>query len=88
MLSPQYLKPKKESSIDIPFKSPRRANEVKKVKDVIDERIPNRRISKYQGLSIDDFIIGKTLGQGRFGSAHLAIEKMTGAIFALKKVKK
>lgn len=32
--------------------------------------------------------MGKSLGQGRFGTAHMAVDKATGALFALKKVKK
>jgi serine/threonine protein kinase len=39
-------------------------------------------------MTLDDFIIGKSLGQGRFGTAHIAFHKHTGAIFAIKKVKK
>lgn len=41
-----------------------------------------------QKLTIDDFYIGKSLGQGRFGTAHMAFHKASGAIFAIKKVKK
>jgi serine/threonine protein kinase len=37
---------------------------------------------------IEDFIFGKTLGQGRFGTAYLAFHKSSGGIFAIKKVKK
>jgi len=39
-------------------------------------------------MTLDDFIVGKSLGQGRFGTAHIAFHKHTGAIFAIKKVKK
>lgn len=41
-----------------------------------------------QNVSLDDFIVGKSLGQGKFGTAHIAFHKKSGAIFAIKKVKK
>lgn len=44
--------------------------------------------AKTHKVSIDDFIIGKSLGQGRFGTAYMAVDKVTGSLFALKKVKK
>jgi serine/threonine protein kinase len=37
---------------------------------------------------LEDFAIGKMLGQGKFGIAHIAFHKSTGAVFAIKKVKK
>jgi serine/threonine protein kinase len=39
-------------------------------------------------VTINDFQIGKMLGEGRFGSVHQVIHKSTGAIFALKKIPK
>lgn len=32
--------------------------------------------------------MGKTLGEGRFGSVHQVLHKETGAMFALKKIPK
>ena len=39
-------------------------------------------------VTINDFQMGKTLGEGRFGSVHQVTHKYTGAIFALKKISK
>jgi aurora kinase len=39
-------------------------------------------------LTLEDFTLGKKLGEGRFGVVWLAIHKLTGAIFALKKIAK
>lgn len=50
----------------------------------------NRQGKSYgQGkLTLQDFVVGRCLGQGRFGTAYVAFHKKTGAIFAIKKVKK
>lgn len=40
------------------------------------------------GMKIRDFVIGKSLGEGRFGSVYQVFHQPTGAIFALKKVPK
>lgn len=37
---------------------------------------------------IDDFKIGRKLGEGKFGCVYQAIHKKTGFLFALKKMKK
>lgn len=37
---------------------------------------------------LDDFIIIKHLGEGRFGSVSMAVHKTSGFFVALKKVKK
>lgn len=37
---------------------------------------------------IEQFNIGKKLGEGKFGTVHLASHQNTGAIFALKKIGK
>lgn len=39
-------------------------------------------------MSIQDFKLGKKLGEGRFGTVFMAIHKPTGSIFALKRVPK
>lgn len=39
-------------------------------------------------VTLDDFILGKNLGQGKFGIVQMVEHKATGAIFAMKKVKK
>jgi serine/threonine protein kinase len=39
-------------------------------------------------VKIQDFEIGKKLGQGRFGTAYLAFHKSTGGVFAIKMVNK
>ena len=41
-----------------------------------------------QELSLQDFTLGKKLGEGRFGVVWVASHKQTGAIFALKKIPK
>lgn len=41
-----------------------------------------------EGLQIEDFALGKKLGEGRFGNVFMAIHKVSGAIFALKRVPK
>lgn len=38
--------------------------------------------------TIDDFMMGKFLGEGRFGTVHQVIHKQTGSLFALKKISK
>ncbi len=38
--------------------------------------------------TVDDFVMGKFLGEGRFGTVHQVIHKQTGALFALKKISK
>jgi hypothetical protein len=43
---------------------------------------------KTKSLCLNDFILGKKLGEGRFGVVWLATHKLTGAIFALKKIAK
>jgi hypothetical protein len=88
VLSPQYSRVKKETSFDVPFYSSKKVTDIKEIKDTIENITVNRRKTKSLGVSINNFIIGRSLGQGRFGTAHMAVEKSTGAIFALKKVKK
>jgi serine/threonine protein kinase len=39
-------------------------------------------------MSLNDFLQGKKLGEGRFGSVHMVVHKQTGAIFALKRIPK
>jgi len=39
-------------------------------------------------LSIGDFQLGKTLGEGKFGTVYHAYDKRTKAIYALKKIPK
>ena len=39
-------------------------------------------------MVIDDFFIGKKLGEGRFGCVFMAVHKQTGGVFALKRVPK
>ena len=39
-------------------------------------------------VTINDFHIVKTLGEGKFGVVQQAFHKQTGAIFAIKKVPK
>lgn len=39
-------------------------------------------------LSVRDFIMGKNLGEGKFGVVYQAVHKATGWLFALKKVPK
>jgi serine/threonine protein kinase len=40
------------------------------------------------GKQIRDFIVGKSLGEGKFGTVYQVTHKPTGALFALKKVPK
>ena len=37
---------------------------------------------------MSDFIIGKSLGEGKFGSVFQVIHKKTGSLYALKKIPK
>jgi serine/threonine protein kinase len=47
------------------------------------------RISTHNSYpKIWDFAICKNLGEGRFGTVHQIVHKLTGAIFALKKIPK
>jgi serine/threonine protein kinase len=39
-------------------------------------------------LNINDFILGKSLGEGKFGIVYQAYDKITKSLFALKKVPK
>ena len=39
-------------------------------------------------MQIQDFVLGKTLGEGKFGVVYQAIHKATGWLFALKKIPK
>jgi aurora kinase len=39
-------------------------------------------------ISLGDFALGKTLGEGKFGVVYQAIHKASGMLFALKKVPK
>lgn len=39
-------------------------------------------------LSIHDFILGRELGQGKFGTVYQAIHKKTNFLVALKKISK
>jgi serine/threonine protein kinase len=39
-------------------------------------------------MCLNDFLVGKKLGEGRFGSVFTVVHKSTGAIFALKKIPK
>jgi len=39
-------------------------------------------------MKIKDFIVGKNLGEGKFGTVYQITHKPTGALFALKKVPK
>jgi serine/threonine protein kinase len=39
-------------------------------------------------VSINDFILGKNLGEGKFGTVFQAYEKRTKSIYALKKIPK
>jgi serine/threonine protein kinase len=39
-------------------------------------------------LTINDFILGKNLGEGKFGVVYQAYDKRTKSIYALKKVPK
>ena len=41
-----------------------------------------------EGMRIEDFALGKKLGEGRFGHVYMAIHKASGGIFALKRVPK
>ena len=50
--------------------------------------IEEQKNKESSGLSIDDFVLGKKLGEGRFGNVFMAIHKKTGSIFAIKRVPK
>ena len=39
-------------------------------------------------MSINDFKLGKSLGEGKFGTVYQAIHKSTRSLFAIKKVPK
>lgn len=39
-------------------------------------------------MEIGDFILGKTLGEGKFGVVYQAFHKPTGWLYALKKIPK
>ena len=43
---------------------------------------------KQKKIVLEDFLLGKKLGEGRFGVVWVAFHKITGAIFALKKIAK
>lgn len=42
----------------------------------------------HRNVTINDFVLGKNLGEGKFGTVFQVIDKKTKAIFALKKVPK
>lgn len=46
--------------------------------------------SKEKGgrICLGDFALGKTLGEGKFGVVYQAIHKVSGMLFALKKIPK
>lgn len=44
--------------------------------------------TKKQRVNIDDFDIKDLIGKGFFGEVHLAIEKVTRDVFAIKKIPK
>lgn len=50
--------------------------------------IPKQSKQKSKKLSLQDFYLGKKLGEGRFGVVWVAFHKASGAIFALKKIAK
>lgn len=61
------------------------------VKEVSSALLPSRasrRNSVVTHSLIDDFVVGKFLGEGRFGTVHQVFHKGTGAIFAMKKIPK
>ena len=92
MLSPQYnSKLKKETSFDITHLSPKKIitgiKDIKNIKVTQDNKNYKKK-DKCSKMTINDFYIGKSLGQGRFGTAHMAFHKQSGAVFAIKKVKK
>ena len=37
---------------------------------------------------VEEFSIGKKLGEGKFGTVHLALHRKTGSLYALKKIGK
>ena len=39
-------------------------------------------------MSLNDFMVGKVLGEGAFGQVSLAIHKSTGMVVAIKKIPK
>lgn len=43
---------------------------------------------KVKPIYINDFILGKVLGEGKFGVVYQAIHRPTGWLFAIKKVPK
>jgi serine/threonine protein kinase len=64
---------------------------VRTVKEVSSALLPSRasrRNSVVTHSLIDDFVVGKFLGEGRFGTVHQVFHKGTGAIFAMKKIPK
>ena len=39
-------------------------------------------------IKLSDFVLGKNLGEGKFGTVYQAFHKLNGCIFAIKKVPK
>ena len=37
---------------------------------------------------MEDFVVGKSLGEGKFGNVFQAVHRATGWLFALKKIPK
>ena len=46
---------------------------------------PSDRI---KGCSIHDFDLGKALGEGKFGTVHVATHKSSNSLYAIKKIPK
>jgi serine/threonine protein kinase len=45
-------------------------------------------LSSSKGIQVNDFIVDKKLGEGKFGCVNLARHKQTNGLFALKKIPK
>lgn len=52
----------------------------------IDQNIVSE--TKKQRVNIDDFNIKSLIGKGFFGDVHLAVEKVTRDVYAIKKIPK
>jgi serine/threonine protein kinase len=51
-------------------------NEMQKIKDK----------RKNKSLALEDFHVGKRLGEGRFGTVYMVTHKATRTIYAMKKI--
>jgi hypothetical protein len=67
---------------------PKTMNDIRETLDSSKQRKNSISISSSKKLSITDFELGKSLGEGKFGMVYLAVHKETKFLVALKKITK